>query len=111
MPHKAHKFRLSCVAAVMSVFCALSLLAAPPSTAWTVTGVSAVASSAAKAKNCIVRVRKENLHDWMPYSSAMADCEPDYAPSRTFGVWREGSRKAYLVSLPQETLGLSVHLY
>lgn len=74
-------------------------------------GVSAVASSTAKAKNCIVRVRKENLHDWMPYSSALADCEPDYAPSRTFGVWREGSRKAYLVSLPQETSGLSVHLY
>ncbi|MBQ3314335.1 MAG: hypothetical protein IJG70_00055 [Kiritimatiellae bacterium] len=40
MPHKAHKFRLSCVAAVMSVFCALSLLAAPPSTSWTVTGDS-----------------------------------------------------------------------
>jgi hypothetical protein len=72
--------------------------------------VSQVASTADKAKACNIYVPKENLADWKKYSSALLDYEPKHAPRRTFGVWRESSRKAYLVSLPQAVLGAAVYL-
>ena len=72
--------------------------------------VSQVASTADKAKACNIYVPKENLVDWKKYSSALLDYEPKHAPRRTFGVWRESSRKAYLVSLPQAVLGAAVYL-
>lgn len=72
--------------------------------------VSQVASTADKAKACNIYVPKKNLADWKKYSSALLDYEPKHAPRRTFGVWRESSRKAYLVSLPQAVLGAAVYL-
>ena len=72
--------------------------------------VSSVASTADKAKACNIYVPKERFADWKKYSSALLDYEPKYAPRRTFGVWRESSRKAYLVSLPQAVLGAAVYL-
>lgn len=62
------------------------------------TAVSAVASTATKGKACTIYASKRlDNHGWRGLANGLADSESNYAPDKTFGVYRSGSRKAWLV--------------
>ena len=63
------------------------------------TGVAAVDSETAAAKNCTIYVQASDASRWRPYADALAGVEGDYAPKNTFGVWKAGSRKAFMALL------------
>ena len=63
------------------------------------TGVTAVDSATDAAKNCTVYVPAANRRAWAGYADALAGVEGDYAPKNTFGVWKAGSRKAFMALL------------
>ena len=63
------------------------------------TGVTAVDSATDAAKNCTVYVPAANRRAWAGYADALAGYESAHAPKNTFGVYKAGSRKAYMVAL------------
>ena len=58
-----------------------------------------VDSDAAAAKKCTIYVQASDASRWRPYADALAGVEGDYAPKNTFGVWKAGSRKAFMALL------------
>lgn len=62
------------------------------------TGVTAVSSTDAKGKSCTIYASKRiNDRGWSKLAAGFADKEPEYKPDNSFGVYRNGSRKAWLV--------------
>lgn len=62
------------------------------------TGVAAVSSTGAKGKSCTIYASKRiSDRGWSKLAAGFADSESKYAPEKSFGVYRNGSRKAWLV--------------